>query len=108
MLGGKSVLICSIFACIEVNGRAPICRLRFVGDGCGDFNDWEDSLRRTTTPAPRTYFPSDFLASQDGSISCRAVADCPKLSKEQLLFKMQMAGSYAKSADECRVDCNNR
>ena len=105
MVGGKSALIFFIFYCIMVSARAPSCK---GGGRCADLLDWEEDRRRTTTAAPRTYSPAEFLSVSDGSISCRAVSDCPTLSKEELLFKMQLAGSYASSADECSIDCENK
>ena len=90
-------------ACADLGARTPIGAsgiFHFAcicdrGGNCANLRDWEES-RKTTTPAPRTYSPSDFLASQDGSISCWDVSDYPKWSKEELLFKMQLVGSYPK------------
>ena len=76
-----------------VSTRAPICDR---GGRCADLLEWEESRRRKTTAAPRTYSPADFLSVSDGSISCRAVSDCPTLSKEKLLFKMQLAAELRK------------
>ena len=93
---------------VTVSPRAPNCD---HGGNCADLIDWEREQferkqARTTTESPRTYSPSDFLASTNGSITCNAVSDCPALSYEDLLFKMQLAGSYATHAKGCSVKCS--
>ena len=85
--------------------RAPNCDRP---GNCADLIDWEREQARTTVEATRTYSPSDFLASNNGSIACNAISDCPALSYEDLLFKMQLAGSSATSAEGCSVKCSHK
>ena len=55
-----------------------------------------------------SYSADEFASSEDGTISCKAVTDCPKLSEEEILVKLQLDGSGATSAEGCDIVCDQR
>ena len=98
-----------IFIANEAKALAPECTKGELVDSRGNICPYvHESIREILTMAQRSYSANDFLPSEDGSISCKADKDCPNLSKEELLFKMQMSGSSAKNADECSVECYDK
>eukprot|EP00092_Neocalanus_flemingeri_P005976 GFUD01006437.1.p1 GENE.GFUD01006437.1~~GFUD01006437.1.p1 ORF type:complete len:190 (+),score=17.69 GFUD01006437.1:40-570(+) len=108
MFGGKySVFIFCIFLVIETRARAPSCTFDRNGDrNCDGLLRWEEDRRRTTTTrAPRFYSAEEFGASAEGTISCRTVQDCPALSEEQILTKLQLDGIGITEGEGCEGTC---
>eukprot|EP00092_Neocalanus_flemingeri_P040873 GFUD01044496.1.p1 GENE.GFUD01044496.1~~GFUD01044496.1.p1 ORF type:complete len:181 (+),score=17.34 GFUD01044496.1:31-573(+) len=106
-----SLLFC-IFLAIDAKARKEGIGIKLVCDfdeiNCIDLEEKINALRSTTTTkAPRSYSADQFAASDDGTISCKAVRDCPKLSEEEILFKWQMEGLYGTDGKGCRVTCNH-